>query len=66
LVSNTKITVKYGNTTTTVGNGEEINIPINTSITLTIPGKGTSGYKGTYSGATFTSDLTKTITNTGG
>lgn len=66
LVSNTKITVKYGSTTTTVGNGEEINIPINTSITLTIPGKGTNGYKGTYSGATFTSDLTKTITNAGG
>lgn len=66
LVSNTKITVKYGSTTTTVSNGEEINIPINTSITLIIPGKGTSGYKGTYSGTTFTSDLTKTITNTGG
>lgn len=66
LVSNTKITVKYGSTTTTVGNGEEINIPINTSITLTIPGKGTNGYKGTYSGTTFTSDITKTITNTGG
>ena len=66
LVSNIKITVKYGSTTTTVGNGEEINIPINTSITLTIPGKGVNGYKGTYSGTAFTSDLTKTITNAGG
>ena len=66
LVSNTKITVKYGSTTTTVGNGEEINIPINTSITLTIPGKGTNGYSGNYNGTDFTENYTTTITNTGG
>ena len=45
---------------------EEINIPINTSITLTIPGKGTNGYSGNYNGTDFTENYTTTITNTGG
>ena len=35
--ANVKATVKYGSTTTTLGNGEELSVAANTSVTITFP-----------------------------
>ena len=36
-ISGVKATVKYGSTTVQMGNGEKINLPLNTTVTITFP-----------------------------
>lgn len=66
LIYNSKVKVNYGNTTVEITNDQEINIPINTNISLTFPGHGVNGYKGSYNNTTFIADYTTTITSNGG
>lgn len=66
LIYNSKVKVNYGSTTVEITNDQEINIPINTNISLTFPGHGVNGYKGSYNNTTFIADYTTTITSNGG